>query len=125
MTDLPLFDPADYLDNEEGIAAYLADARAEGADALSRAVEVVARARARLRTRTAVRSGSVRMEAAVGGKRELIEPTPGDKRYVARDEKGRFDSVVDVGRSLAKDRETKAAATVKPGYGHKGDQKRK
>lgn len=40
------FDPADYLDSEEVFAAYLADARAEGAAALSGAVEVVARAHA-------------------------------------------------------------------------------
>jgi len=40
------FDPADYLDSEEGFEAYLADARLDGAVALSRAVEVVARARA-------------------------------------------------------------------------------
>jgi hypothetical protein len=31
-------------------------------------------------------------------KREPIEPHKGDKRYVRRDEKGRFDEVVDVGR---------------------------
>jgi len=40
------FDPAEFLDTEEAIAAYLADARLDGAVALSRAVEVVARARA-------------------------------------------------------------------------------
>ena len=40
------FDPAAYLDSEEAIAAYLADARAHGRDELSQAVEVVARARA-------------------------------------------------------------------------------
>lgn len=43
------FDPADYLDTEDAIAAYLADARLDGAVALSRAVEVVARARTRMR----------------------------------------------------------------------------
>ena len=37
------------------------------------------------------------------GKRELID-TGTDKRYVRRDEKGRFDEVVDVGRSLSQDR---------------------
>lgn len=36
-------------------------------------------------------------------KRELIEPTPGDKRYVRRDEDGQFKEVVDVGKSLAAD----------------------
>ena len=46
--DLKPFDPANYLDSEEGFAAYLADARLDGPAALSRAVDVVARARARL-----------------------------------------------------------------------------
>lgn len=44
------FDPAEYLDSEEAIAAYLADARAESAGALSNAVVVVARARARMKS---------------------------------------------------------------------------
>jgi DNA-binding phage protein len=39
------FDPAQYLDSEEAIAAYLADAGADGDKALSEATEVVARAR--------------------------------------------------------------------------------
>lgn len=46
--ELTPFDPADYLDTEEGIAAYLADARAFGAEAVDDAVKVVARARARM-----------------------------------------------------------------------------
>jgi hypothetical protein len=37
-------------------------------------------------------------------KRELIEPNEGDKRYVRRDEKGRFKESDDVGRSLTQDR---------------------
>jgi len=37
----------------------------------------------------------------MAGKRELIEPHTGDKRYVRRDESGRFDEVVDVGKSLS------------------------
>ncbi len=44
MKTLP-FDAAEYLDTEEAIAAYLADAGEDGAEALSRATEVVARAR--------------------------------------------------------------------------------
>lgn len=40
------FDPAEYLDSEEAIAAYLADARADGAGELAWADEVVTRARA-------------------------------------------------------------------------------
>jgi DNA-binding phage protein len=51
--ELKPFDPADYLDSEEGIEAYLADASQDGAASLSRAVEVVARARARMAGRPA------------------------------------------------------------------------
>jgi len=57
-------------------------------------------------------------------KRELIEPTPGDKRYVRRDKEGKFKDVVDVGRSLAADRRSKSKTAVKPGQGDKGDVKR-
>lgn len=46
--ELKPFDPADYLDSEEGIEAFLEDARSFGEDALSDAREVVARARARM-----------------------------------------------------------------------------
>ena len=58
----------------------------------------------------------------MAGKRELIEPTPGDKRYVRRDEQGRFtDDQDDVGRSLTVDRRQHAKTKVKPGYGDRGD----
>lgn len=57
-------------------------------------------------------------------KRELIEPTPGDKRYVRRDAAGRFKDVVDVGKSLAADRRSKSKTAVAPGQGDKGDVKR-
>lgn len=50
--ELKPFDPADYLNSEEGIEAYLADAGLDGAASLSRAVEVVARARARMASRS-------------------------------------------------------------------------
>jgi hypothetical protein len=53
--------------------------------------------------------------------RELIEPTPGDKRYVRRDEGGRFKDVQDVGRSLAQDRRREAKNTTKRGQGDRGD----
>ena len=59
------------------------------------------------------------------GKRELIEPNPGDKRFVRRDAQGQFSQSDDVGRSLAADRRQKAKTTVKPGQGDRGDQKRK
>lgn len=57
------------------------------------------------------------------GKRELIEPNKGDKRYVRRDENGRFDEVVDVGRSLAQDQKRQAKHDAQPGHGDRGDRK--
>src|SRR5262245_26484909 len=54
--------------------------------------------------------------------RERID-TGGDKRYVRRDERGAFDKVVEVGRSLTRDRRVKAARVVKAGEGDRGDQK--
>jgi hypothetical protein len=56
-------------------------------------------------------------------RRELIEPHKGDKRYVRRDEKGRFDEVDDVGRSLVRDVKQTAKTIAKPGQGDKGDRK--
>ena len=57
----------------------------------------------------------------MAGKRELIEPHKGDKRYVRRNKKGEFKEVDDVGRSLAADRRKKAKTVVKAGYADKGD----
>lgn len=57
-------------------------------------------------------------------KRELID-TGTDKRYVRRDEEGRFEESDDVGRSLSQDRKRKAKTVVEPGQGDKGDQKRR
>ncbi len=48
-------------------------------------------------------------------KRELID-TGKDKRFVRRDEKGRFDEVADVGRSLSQDLR-KEVKTKVPGTG--------
>ena len=53
--------------------------------------------------------------------RELID-TGKDKRYVRRDEKGQFDEVDDVGRSLARDVKQSAKTKVKSGQGDRGDQ---
>lgn len=53
-------------------------------------------------------------------KRELID-TGTDKRYVRRDEQGRFKDVVDVGRSLAADRRQHAKTKVHSGQGDHGD----
>ncbi len=56
-------------------------------------------------------------------KRELIEPTPGDKRYVRRDKEGRFADQVDVGRSSAQDHKRKSKTEVKSGQGDRGDRR--
>ena len=60
----------------------------------------------------------------MAGRRELID-TGSDKRYVRRNKKGQFKQSDDVGRSLSEDVRRKAKTVVKPGYGDKGDQKRK
>jgi hypothetical protein len=54
--------------------------------------------------------------------RVLID-TGNDKRYVLRDEQGRFKDVVDVGRSLSQDQRKGAKADSKPGQGDRGDRK--
>ena len=54
--------------------------------------------------------------------RELIEPNKGDKRYIRRDEQGRFtDSQDDVSRSLSQDRKRDAKTKTKKGQGDRGD----
>jgi len=56
--------------------------------------------------------------------RELIN-TGSDKRYVRRDDQGRFRESDDQGKSLAQDRRKHAKTTVKSGQGDRGDQKRR
>jgi hypothetical protein len=54
--------------------------------------------------------------------REQIEPNPGDKRYVRRDEQGQFtDSQDEVGRSLAQDQTQTAKTEAEKGQGDRGD----
>jgi hypothetical protein len=67
---------------------------------------------------------SAKMGSDKTNKRELID-TGTDKRFVRRDDKGRFDDVVDVGKSLAQDRRQHAETEVEPGQGDRGDQKRR
>ena len=57
-------------------------------------------------------------------KRTVVEPHKGDKRYVRRNKQGEFKKEVDVGRSLAVDRRSKAKTKVKKGQGDRGDVKR-
>ncbi len=54
-------------------------------------------------------------------KRELIEPTEGDKRYVRRNEDGEFTESDDLHRSLSQDDKKNAKNTSKPGQGDHGD----
>ena len=56
-------------------------------------------------------------------KRQLID-TGSDKRYVRRNNRGQFNEVDDVGRSLAADRRKRAKTKVKSGEGDKGDRPR-
>jgi hypothetical protein len=56
-------------------------------------------------------------------KRELIN-TGRDKRFVRRNEGGRFKESDDVGRSLVQDRRRKAKTIAKKGQGDKGDRAR-
>ena len=56
--------------------------------------------------------------------RELID-TGTDKRFVRRNEKGQFDEVADVGRSLSRDRQQEAKKKVPSGQGDRGDQKKR
>jgi hypothetical protein len=56
--------------------------------------------------------------------RELVD-TGSDKRFVRRDDRGQFDDVSDVGRSLAQDRKQTAKTKVPPGQGDRGDQKKR
>ena len=57
----------------------------------------------------------------MSSKRELIEPNEGDKRYVRRDEDGKFTDSVDLHKSLSRDDKKDAKKTSKPGQGDKGD----
>ena len=56
-------------------------------------------------------------------KRELIEPTPGDKRYARRDDEGRFTEMVDFGKSLAQDQRRQARHEAPKGQGDRGDRR--
>ncbi len=62
---------------------------------------------------------------SMGGKRELIEPHEGDKRYVRRDESGQFSETDNVGRSLSRDRDLEAQRTSESGQGDGGDRTRR
>ena len=56
--------------------------------------------------------------------RETIEPHPGDKRYIRRNEKGQIVESVQQHRSLSDDDRRNAKRTTKPGQGDRGDEHR-
>src|SRR5215210_9274534 len=60
-------------------------------------------------------------EVQMADERELIEPNEGDKRYVRRDEEGKFKESDDLNRSLSQDQKRDAQTQSKPGQGDKGD----
>jgi hypothetical protein len=60
---------------------------------------------------------------ATAKKRTLIEPNPGDKRFVRRNEQGEFKESDDVGRSLSADVKRAAKTAAPSGQGDKGDRK--
>lgn len=57
-----------------------------------------------------------------GDKRELID-TGTDKRYVRRDDEGKFKESDDQRRSLSQDIKRKAKTKVQSGQGDRGDQR--
>jgi hypothetical protein len=62
----------------------------------------------------------------MSAKREEVESANGDKKYIRRDEKGRFTSYqVDEGRSLSQDRKRDAKNSTTSGQGDKGDGRKK
>ena len=58
-------------------------------------------------------------------KRETIEPKPGDKRFIRRDEQGRFQEQDDVSRSLPQDKQRESDREVESGLGDKGERSRR
>src|SRR5437588_12424608 len=54
-------------------------------------------------------------------RRQVIEPKPGDKRYVRRNQEGKFKKEVDVGRSLSADRRQRSRTQVAKGQGDRGE----
>ena len=71
--------------------------------------------------KSTAKKSTTKKRSSKTSKRTLIEPTPGDKRYVRRNKKGEFNKVVNVGRSLSADRRSKSKTKAKPGQGDKGD----
>lgn len=72
-------------------------------------------------TKRKASASSTRKRSRSSSKRTLIEPHPGDKRYVRRNASGQFKESVDVGRSLSADRKRTSKTRAKAGQGDRGD----
>jgi len=96
----------------------------EGSSALGEARELLGKPAGQLVSVKGQNMPATKTKKSRSSKRELID-TGKDKRYVRRDEKGRFDEVDNQSRSLSQDRRRKAKTVVKAGQGDKGDQKRR
>ena len=59
----------------------------------------------------------------MAGKRETIQPNENDKRFVRRDDEGKFTESDDAGRSLSQDRKQHAKTESESGQGDRGDRK--
>lgn len=95
---------------------------AGGAVAAGRAVVKKSAARRKSAAAKTSKSSTERpSKKRTSAKRTLIEPHPGDKRYVRRDAKGRIKTSVDVGRSLSADSRHQSKTRAKSGSGDKGD----
>ncbi|HEX6179328.1 MAG TPA: hypothetical protein VF057_13280, partial [Thermoanaerobaculia bacterium] len=88
---------------------------AGGAVVAGRTVAKKRSARARTRKAAPSKKAARPAKARASSKRTLIEPHPGDKRYVRRDARGRIKESDDVGRSLAADRRRTSKKRSKPG----------
>lgn len=110
-------------DNPAIVLGALSALIAGGAVAAGRAVvknkKKTAASKSRPAARTASKTPSKKRSAS--SKRTLIEPHPGDKRYIRRDAKGRIKESVDVGRSLSADARHQSKTRTKSGSGDKGD----
>ena len=83
---------------------------------------VAGRAVARKKKATRAKAAAAKTTTAKKSrKRTLIEPHPGDKRYIRRDAKGRIKESDDVSRSLAADQRRTSKTRTKSGQGDKGD----
>jgi hypothetical protein len=60
----------------------------------------------------------------MAGKRQRIEPQPGDERYTRRDEQGRFTEQDDVGRAAGQDQKREAENVPPRGQGDRGDREK-